>query len=33
MFCEYCGDRLLKGDCGNCFNNANSLKEFEEEDE
>lgn len=33
MFCQYCGTRLVNGDCDNCFNNKNALKEFEEEDE
>ena len=33
MFCQYCGTRLINGDCNNCFNNRNALKEFEEEDE
>lgn len=33
MFCQYCGTRLSNGDCINCFDNKNALKEFEEEDE
>jgi hypothetical protein len=33
MFCDYCGTRLINGDCNNCFDNKNALKEFEEEDE
>lgn len=33
MFCEYCGTRLINGDCNTCFDNSNALKEFEEEDE
>ena len=33
MFCDYCGTRLIHGDCNNCFDNKNALKEFEEEDE
>ena len=33
MFCHYCGTRLVNGDCGNCFDNNNTLREFEEEDE
>jgi hypothetical protein len=32
-FCEPCGSKLVKGDCNNCFNNKNALKEFEEENE
>jgi hypothetical protein len=33
MFCQYCGARLVNGDCSNCFDNKNALTEFEEEDE
>ena len=33
IFCGMCGSRLVNGDCRNCFNNNNSLAEFETEDE
>jgi len=33
MFCFKCGNKLIDGDCGFCFDNSNALREFEEEDE
>ena len=33
MFCNYCGNRLVYGDCNYCNDNGNALKEFEEEDD
>lgn len=33
MFCNYCGNRLVYGDCNYCNDNSNALKEFEEEDD
>ncbi len=33
MFCNRCGNRLVNGDCNFCFDNSNTLKEFEDEDE
>jgi hypothetical protein len=33
MFCNYCGTKLINGDCNYCFDNKNALKEFEEENE
>ena len=33
MFCDFCGGRLINGDCRNCFTNSNALKEFEDEDD
>lgn len=32
-YCKDCGTKLVSGDCPNCFNNTNALREFEEEDE
>jgi hypothetical protein len=32
-FCSNCGSMLNSGDCNNCFDNKNVLREFEEEDE
>ena len=33
MLCNWCGSRLVNGDCNNCFKNTNALKEFEEEND
>jgi len=33
MFCIFCGNKKINGDCLNCFKNPNALKEFEEEDD
>ncbi len=33
MFCEFCGGKLINGDCFNCYTNSTALKEFEEEDD
>jgi len=33
MFCEFCGGKLINGDCASCYTNSAALKEFEEEDD
>jgi hypothetical protein len=33
MFCNYCGCKLIKENCHNCYANSTALKEFEEEDD
>jgi hypothetical protein len=33
MFCEYCGSKLIDGDCSNCYSNSAALREFEGEDD
>ena len=33
MFCEFCGSKLVNGDCLNCYTNSTALKEFEEEND
>lgn len=33
MFCDYCGGKLINGDCVNCYKSSNALREFEEEDD
>ncbi len=33
MFCNYCGNKLVSGDCNYCNDNSNALREFEEEDD
>ena len=32
-FCNFCGTKLINNDCNNCFNNSNTLKNFEQEDD
>jgi hypothetical protein len=32
MLCEYCGGKLINGDCSNCYTNSAALREFEEEE-